>query len=111
MAARLTQRALASAAVLVLAFAAAPAARAALFEDDEARKAILDLRQRVEAQRRAQESSMAEALATLRSDGVMRQRMGEVSLEIAQQQGVQTAADLLCDAVCSVSENRTAAGR
>ena len=64
MAARLTQRALASAAVLVLAFAAAPAARAALFEDDEARKAILDLRQRVEAQRRAQESSMAEALAT-----------------------------------------------
>ena len=63
MAARLTQRALAFAALLALAFAGAPAAQAALFEDDEARKAILDLRQRVEAQRKAQEASMTEALA------------------------------------------------
>ena len=49
--------------MLALAFAVAPTARAGLFEDDEARKAILDLRQRVEAQRKAQEASMAEALA------------------------------------------------
>lgn len=33
---------------------AAPGARAALFEDDEARRAILELRQRVESQRQAQ---------------------------------------------------------
>lgn len=63
MAARLTHRAVALAALFALIFAAAPLARAALFEDDEARKAILDLRQRVEAQRRAHEVSLAEALA------------------------------------------------
>ena len=34
--------------VALAAALAAPAARAALFEDDEARKAILDLRQRVD---------------------------------------------------------------
>ena len=37
--------------------------QAALFEDDEARKAILDLRQRVEAQRKAIEAGIGESLA------------------------------------------------
>ena len=68
MATGLKQRSLALAALLALACAVAPAARAALFEDDEARKAILDLRQRVEAQRRAHEVSMAEALSALAAE-------------------------------------------
>ena len=54
-------RLLGASVVALAAFAAAPA-HAALFEDDEARKAILDLRQRVEAQRIASERQ-AERLA------------------------------------------------
>lgn len=60
---RLKLRATALTALLGLCLTAAPMVQAALFEDDEARKAILDLRQRVEAQRRAHEVSLAEALA------------------------------------------------
>jgi len=51
-----------------LAFGAAPA-RAALFEDDEARKAILDLRQRLsqaEEQHRQQNAALAEQVSQLR---------------------------------------------
>jgi tol-pal system protein YbgF len=53
----------AAAALIALACLAAPHARAALFEDDEARKAILELRQRVEAQRKALESGIGEAMS------------------------------------------------
>lgn len=62
--ARVIKRTYILVAALALVFALAPAARAALFEDDDARKAILELRQRVEAQRKAHEISLAEALAT-----------------------------------------------
>lgn len=44
---------IALAALLAASTLAAPVARAALFEDDEARRAILDLRQKVEQQRQA----------------------------------------------------------
>ena len=43
-------------------------ASAALFEDDEARRAILDLRQRVEGNRRALESLVSDALAAAAAD-------------------------------------------
>ncbi len=46
-------RSLLATALLAASVLSAPAARAALFEDDEARRAILDLRQRVEQQRLA----------------------------------------------------------
>jgi tol-pal system protein YbgF len=46
-------RRIALAALLAATALAAPLARAALFEDDEARRAILDLRQKVEQQRQA----------------------------------------------------------
>jgi tol-pal system protein YbgF len=56
-------RGVAAAAFALCALFAAGAANAALFEDDEARRAILDLRQRVEAQRlnADQQSSQARA--------------------------------------------------
>lgn len=44
-----------AAALLAATWLAAPSAQAALFEDDEARRAILELRQRVEAQRQLTE--------------------------------------------------------
>ncbi len=50
-------------ALVAMACLAAPHAGAALFEDDDARKAILELRQRVEAQRRALESGISDAMA------------------------------------------------
>ena len=43
------------------ALASAPGARAALFEDDEARRAILELRQRFEAQRIAAERQVGQS--------------------------------------------------
>jgi tol-pal system protein YbgF len=46
------------AAAAAFTFLVAPAAQAALFEDDEARRAILDLRQRVEAQRLSLEGEL-----------------------------------------------------
>ena len=46
-------------ALAMLACAGAFSANAALFEDDEARKAILDLRQRVESNRQAAEAADA----------------------------------------------------
>jgi tol-pal system protein YbgF len=49
--------------MLVMALLAAWPAQAALFEDDEARKAILDLRQRMESNRKAIEASLNEALS------------------------------------------------
>ncbi len=52
-----------AAALLATTFLAAPHVRAALFEDDDARKAILELRQRVEAQRKSLESGLGEAMA------------------------------------------------
>jgi tol-pal system protein YbgF len=53
----------ATAALLTLACLVAPPASAALFEDDEARRAILELRQRVDAQRKALESGIGEAMS------------------------------------------------
>jgi len=44
-------RSMAAAGLAALSFSGSPVARAALFEDDEARRAILELRQRVDAQR------------------------------------------------------------
>jgi tol-pal system protein YbgF len=53
----MNRSALAAAALAACTFLAAPA-QAALFEDDEARRAILDLRQRVEAQRLSLEGEL-----------------------------------------------------
>jgi tol-pal system protein YbgF len=55
---RFVPRALASAAIAALCIGLTTGASAALFEDDEARRALLDLRQRVEAQRVANDQQM-----------------------------------------------------
>jgi len=54
------------AALFVAAAAFAPLSAHALFGDDEARKAIIELRQKVEANRTAQEAAAAESEATTR---------------------------------------------
>ena len=55
-----------SAAVAVALLCASLGANAALFEDDEARRAILDLRQRVEAMRQQSEQRQTDENAQLR---------------------------------------------
>jgi tol-pal system protein YbgF len=52
----------------------AASASAALFEDDEARKAILDLRQRVEANRQASESAQAKLIERLTDENAVLKR-------------------------------------
>src|SRR5881392_1989008 len=55
---RFVARAVASVALGALCIGLGTSASAALFEDDEARRALLDLRQRVEAQRIANDQQM-----------------------------------------------------
>ena len=58
-------RSAALAAVCLVALGAAPAARAGLFDDDEARRAILDLRQKLEQSNERQRALQAEQITRL----------------------------------------------
>lgn len=78
------------AAALAAAFLAAAPARAALFEDDEARRAILELRQRVEQQRQALEDLRRanEENATLRRSVLdLQNQIETLKSEIARLRG------------------------
>jgi tol-pal system protein YbgF len=66
--------------------AGAAVSHAALFEDDEARKAILELRQRVEAQRKAIETTV--------SDGLAQQAMHQQRLQAEQRRSSEELASL-----------------
>src|SRR5688572_14177259 len=70
--------------VAVLCLVASSAASAALFEDDEARRAILDVRQRVEAQRLANER---EAEAQRQDASQLRRSMLELQTQIETLRG------------------------
>ncbi len=72
--------------LLVVGVLAAPAVRAGLFEDDEARRAILDLRQRVEANRRALEALISDSLAA--SVGEQRRQFEEQRRQLEEQRRV-----------------------
>lgn len=69
---------------------------AALFEDDEARKAILDLRQRVEANRLASESAQAKVIERLTEENTVLKRslldlQGQIEMlraDLARQRGL-----------------------
>ncbi len=75
------------AALLLLAgVLAAPAVHAALFDDDEARRAILDLRQRVEANRRTLEGLINESLAA--SAAEQRRQFEEQRRQLEEQRRV-----------------------
>jgi len=79
----LTALALAAASLL-----AAPGASAALFEDDEARRAILELRQRVEAQRlQADRAAAEQRKASEDSDAQLRRSLLELQTQIETLRG------------------------
>jgi tol-pal system protein YbgF len=67
---------------------AVPAAHAALFEDDEARRAILELRQRVEAQRlQADRAAAEQRKASEDSDAQLRRSLLELQAQIETLRG------------------------
>jgi tol-pal system protein YbgF len=66
----------------VLCLAVSSAASAALFEDSEARRAILDLRQRVEAQRLASERQADELRRAYEENGQLRRSLLELQNQI-----------------------------
>ena len=68
---------------------AMPAAHAALFEDDEARRAILDLRQKVERQRGEIQQVGGEIQQIQRSLLDQQNQFEKLSAEIARLRGVQ----------------------
>jgi tol-pal system protein YbgF len=81
-------RAIAAASFAALALAASSGASAALFEDDEARRAILDLRQRVEAQRLEQQRQMDAQLQEIRRSLLeLQQQIEAVRQDVARQNG------------------------
>jgi tol-pal system protein YbgF len=69
-------------AVAALCIAASSVASAALFEDDEARRAILDLRQRVEAQRLAAERQSDELRRATEENGQLRRSLLDLQTQI-----------------------------
>src|SRR5215208_1244945 len=80
-------RAAVAAGLTVLCLAASPLASAALFEDDEARRAILDLRQRIEAQRLAGERQAEELRRAYEENGQMRRSLLELQNQIETLRG------------------------
>lgn len=76
-----------SAALLAAAALAPLAGQAALFEDDEARRAILDLRQRVEAQRVAAERQFEDLRRTTEENGQLRRSLLELQTQIEALRG------------------------
>jgi tol-pal system protein YbgF len=68
--------------VALAAMLAAPGAQAALFEDDEARRAILELRQRVESQRVQSERQADELRRAAEENAQMRRSLLELQTQI-----------------------------
>jgi tol-pal system protein YbgF len=75
-------RAAVAAGLAVLCLAASSVASAALFEDDEARRAILDLRQRVEAQRLADERQVDELRRAAEDNAQLRRSLLDLQAQI-----------------------------
>ena len=88
---RLASRRVARAAVLACVSAAllvAPAARAGIFDDDEARRAILDLRQKLEQSNEQQRARQAEQMAVLTEQvNQMRRSMLDLNNQLEQMRG------------------------
>src|SRR5512133_2281858 len=74
-------------ALVVLCLAASSTASAALFEDDEARRAILDLRQRVEAQRLAGERQAEDLRRATEENSQLRRSLLELQSQIESLRG------------------------
>jgi tol-pal system protein YbgF len=82
-------RAIAAALFAALSLVASAGARAALFEDGEARQAIIDLRQKVEANRANQQQQIDQATADIRRSLLeLQQQMEALRQEIARLNGV-----------------------
>jgi tol-pal system protein YbgF len=80
-------RGIVAAALTVFCLAASSAASAALFEDDEARRAILDLRQRVEAQRLTAERQAEEFRRAGEDNSQLRRSLLELQSQIDSLRG------------------------
>jgi tol-pal system protein YbgF len=83
----LSWRAAVAGALTVLCLAASSVASAALFEDDEARRAILDLRQRVEAQRLAGERQVDELRRATEDNAQLRRSLLDLQAQIESLRG------------------------
>jgi tol-pal system protein YbgF len=82
-------RAIAAASFAALSLLASAGARAALFEDGEARQAIIDLRQKVEANRASQQQQIDQATADIRRSLLdLQQQIEALRQEIARLNGV-----------------------
>lgn len=84
---RRSWRAAVAAGLAVLCLAASSVASAALFEDDEARRAILDLRQRIEAQRLAGDRQADELRRATEDNGQLRRSLLELQAQIEALRG------------------------
>jgi tol-pal system protein YbgF len=80
-------RAAVAGALAVLCLAASSVASAALFEDDEARRAILDLRQRVEAQRLTSERQVDELRRASEDNAQLRRSLLDLQAQIEALRG------------------------
>jgi tol-pal system protein YbgF len=80
-------RAAVAGALTVLCLAASSVASAALFEDDEARRAILDLRQRVEAQRLTSERQVDELRRATEDNAQLRRSLLDLQAQIEALRG------------------------
>src|SRR5512133_1458610 len=80
-------RAAFGAAVMVFGLGASAIARAALFEDDEARRAIIELRGRVEAQRAASERQVEDLRRVIEDNGQMRRSLLDLQNQIEALRG------------------------
>lgn len=80
-------RAAFAAALLALGLGASSIAAAALFEDDEARRAILELRQRVDAQRLASERQVEDLRRAVEDNSQMRRSLLELQSQIESLRG------------------------
>ena len=80
-------RAAFAAGLLALGLGASSIAAAALFEDDEARRAILELRQRVEAQRLASERQVEDLRRAVEDNSQMRRSLLELQSQIESLRG------------------------
>ena len=80
-------RAVLATGLTVLCLAASSIASAALFEDDEARRAILDLRQRVEAQRVAGERQVEELRRATEDNAQLRRSLLDLQSQIEALRG------------------------
>ena len=84
---RLRWRAAFAAGLLALGLGASSIAAAALFEDDEARRAILELRQRVDAQRLASDRQVEDLRRAVEDNSQMRRSLLELQSQIESLRG------------------------